>query len=135
AGADSGFDAPPGSLAAKVRGPAAVRRLLARIQAAEDLRAAVALLPGLDGDEKVVTRAGERAGPGWVQVLRERDASQGALLREREIQELRAAIEALQAREQELEARLAELRDALLAAEQQREEAQRSLYMAHRGVS
>src|SRR5690606_41836940 len=37
--------------------------------------------------------------------------------------------------EQALEATLAELRERLLAAEQQREEAQRGLYMAHRGVS
>ena len=134
-GADAGFEAPAGSLAARVRGPVAVRRLLGRMRAAVDLAEATALLSGLDHGEMVVTRAGECAGPGWVQVRRERDASQGALLREREIQELHAAIEALQAREQELEDQLAELRDGLLGAEQQREEAQRSLYTAHRGVS
>lgn len=129
------FEAPAGSLAARVEGPVAVRRLLARMRTAGDLGEAAALLPGLAADEVVVTRAGERVGPGWVQVLRERDASQGALLREREIQELRAGIAQLQEREQELESALSALRDRLRAAEQEREEAQRSLYAAHRGVS
>ena len=56
-------------------------------------------------------------------------------MREREIQGLRADIERLQAREHELEAALASGRERLLAAEQQREDAQRQLYMAHRNVS
>lgn len=132
---EDGVEAAPGSLAARVHGPDAIRRLLARLHVAEDLQEARALLPGLPSGEMVVTRAGERAGPGWVQVLRERDSSQGALLREREIQELRAGIESLQAREQELETALAQLREQLQAAEHHREDAQRSLYTAHRGIS
>ncbi|MCE7031241.1 chromosome segregation protein SMC [Lysobacter sp. GX 14042] len=134
-GGTGGFDAPAGTLAARVRGPVAVRRLLSRLHTAGDLQAARALLPSLDAGATVITREGERLGAGWIQVLRERDASQGALVREREIQELRAGIESLQAREQELESGLAQLRDRLLAAEQQREDAQRSLYTAHRGLS
>src|SRR3546814_4789401 len=62
-------------------------------------------------------------------------AKQGALLREREIQSLRVEIETLQEREHELERGIAAWRDRLLAAEQQREDAQRGLYMAHRSVS
>jgi len=134
-GSVAALDVPADSLAAKVRGPSAVRHLLARLRAVEDLDAARVLLPGLDPGDGIVTRSGERLGAGWLQVLREHDSSHGALLREREIQELRAAIDALLEREQALEATLAELRERLLAAEQQREEAQRGLYMAHRGVS
>ena len=125
----------PTSLAAKGQGPAAIRRLLARLHVAEDLSEARRLQAQLGEGDSVITRNGERLGAGWVRVLRSGAAKQGALLREREIQALRGEIETLQAREAGLEERLAQLRDQLLAAEQQREEAQRTLYMAHRGVS
>jgi len=125
----------PTSLAAKVQGPAAIRRLLARLHVADDLAEARRLQGQLPDGDSVITRNGERLGSGWVRVLRSGAAKQGALLREREIQSLRGEIETLQAREAELEERLAQLRDQLLAAEQQREDAQRTLYVAHRGVS
>ncbi|MBN6148708.1 chromosome segregation protein SMC [Xanthomonas sp. AmX2] len=125
----------PTSLAAKVQGPIAIRRLLSRLHAAEDLAAARALLPQLGEGDSVITRDGARLGEGWLRVSRSGAAKQGALLREREIQTLRGQIDALQEREAELEQRLAGYRDQLLAAEQQREDAQRQLYLAHRSVS
>ena len=125
----------PTSLAAKVQGPRAIRRMLARLHVADSLAGARALQARLGEGESVITRAGERLGAGWVRVLRTGAAKQGALLREREIKELRARIEQLQAREHELDAALASGRERLLAAEQQREDAQRQLYMAHRNVS
>ena len=128
-------DFAPTSLAAKVQGPLAIRRLLARLHAAENLADARALQARLSEGESVITRSGERLGAGWVRVVRSGAAKQGALLREREIKELRAAIEELQAREHALEATIASGRDRLLLAEQQREDAQRQLYAAHRGVS
>src|SRR5688572_25243655 len=123
------------SLAARVQGPIAIRRILAKLHVAESLADARALLPQLGDGESVITRNGERLGAGWVRVLRSGAAKQGALLREREIQALRAQIEELQQREQELERNLTSSRDRLLAAEQLREDAQRALYMAHRSVS
>ncbi|MBB1061850.1 chromosome segregation protein SMC [Marilutibacter spongiae] len=128
-------DCAPTSLAARVRGPRAILRLLAPLHAAEDMGAARALLPGLGEGESIITREGERLGAGWLRVLRSGAAKQGALLREREIQSLRSDIEGLLAREQELESLQVQLRDRALAAEQQREDAQRTLYMAHRSVS
>jgi chromosome segregation protein len=125
----------PTSLAAKVRGPLAIRRLLARLHGADDLAAARQLQRQLGDQDSVITRQGERLGEGWVRVSRSGAAKQGALLREREIQELRTQIETLGEREAELDHRLASFRDQLLAAEQQREDAQRQLYMAHRSVS
>jgi chromosome segregation protein len=123
------------SLAARMRGPAAIRAMLARVHAAEDIDAAVRLLPALPEGDLVITRSGERLGAGWVQVVRASAATQGALVREREIQSLRADIEAFVRRERELDAQLVEMRDALLVAEQHREDAQRALYMTHRAVS
>src|SRR5690606_24555005 len=71
------------SLAAKVQGPLAIRRLLARLHVAEDLAEARRLLPQLGDGDSVITRSGERMGAGWVRVLRSGAAKQGALLRER----------------------------------------------------
>jgi len=132
-GADSAFDAPAASLAAKVQGPDAVRRLLAKVHAADDVAAARGL--ALGEGEAAVTRAGEWLGPGWLRVVRSGEAQQGALAREREIQSLRADIEALAKKEQALNEGLTQMRDRLLEAEQHREDAQRALYLAHRGVS
>lgn len=125
----------PTSLAAKVQGPTAIRRLLARLHAADDLEQARALQATLADGDSVITRGGERLGEGWVRVSRSGAAKQGALLREREIFSLREQIDTLQEREAELENRLAGFRDQLLAGEQQREDAQRQLYLAHRSVS
>ncbi|MFD0727257.1 chromosome segregation protein SMC [Lysobacter brunescens] len=125
----------PTSLAAKVQGPLAIRRLLAKLHAAETLADARALQASLGEGESVITRSGERLGEGWVRVSRSGAAKQGALLREREIQELRVQIDTLQQREAELDRSIAALRDQMLVAEQQREDAQRSLYHAHRNVS
>src|SRR5690606_28638460 len=128
-------DFAPTSLAAKVQGPLAIRRMLARLHVAETLAEAAVLQATLDPADSVITRGGERLGNGWVRVVRSGAAKQGALLREREIKQLRAAIEQLQAREHELEEALASGRERLLQAEQQREDAQRQLYAAHRSVS
>ena len=125
----------PTSLAAKVQGPLAIRRMLAKLHVAEDLAGARALIASLGDGESVITRNGERLGAGWVRVVRSGAAKQGALLREREIVSLREEIEALQQRELALDESIAGLRDQLLAVEQQREDAQRALYMAHRNVS
>jgi chromosome segregation protein len=133
---DSGGDAfSPTSLAAKVQGPLAIRRMLSKLHVAETLVDARQLLAGLGDGESVITRQGERVGAGWVRVVRSGAAKQGALLREREIHELRAGIETLQQREAELDRTIASLRDQMLSAEQQREDAQRALYLAHRNVS
>ncbi len=123
------------SLASKVQGPRAIRRLLASLHGVDSLADARALQARLGEGETAITRSGERLGDGWLQIARSGAAKQGALLREKAIQALRENIAELQQREHALETTLAELRDALLAAEQQREDAQRALYLAHRGVS
>lgn len=125
----------PTSLANKITGPLAIRRMLANLHAAEGLAEGRALLASLPEGASIITPAGERMGSGWVRVLRSGAARQGALLREREIQSLRQDIDALHADEDRLEAEIAALRDEALATEQSREEAQRSLYQAHRAVS
>ncbi|KFN50848.1 chromosome segregation protein SMC [Arenimonas composti] len=124
---------PADSLAAKVQGPAAVRRLLASVKALESRDAAAA--HGFAEGASAITRGGEWLGAGWLRVLRSGDAHQGALAREREIQSLRAEIDALAKKEQQVNETLTSMRDRLLEAEQHREDAQRALYLAHRSVS
>jgi chromosome segregation protein len=126
---------PTDSLAAKVRGPRAARALLARIRVADSLDEARARLGGLGPDEALVTRGGEWLGPGWVRVVRSGESQQGTLAREREIHALREEIDTLARREAQINEQAAGLKDRLLEAEQQREDAQRSLYLAHRGVA
>jgi len=135
AAASGGAAAPADSLAARVHGPAAVQPLLASIIAVEDLAAARARLPQLAPGASVITRAGEWLGAGWLRVVRSGEAQQGALAREREIQALRKEIAALGQREEAINADAQDLRAHLLEAEQQREDAQRALYLTHRGVA
>jgi chromosome segregation protein len=123
------------SLAAKVKGPVAVRRLLASVRVAEDAAAARALLARLDGNESVILRSGECLGAGWLRVVRSGEAQQGALARESEIKQLRGEIATLGASEQRSNEALSAMRDKLLEAEQLREDAQRTMYLSHRGVS
>ncbi len=132
---DESLAVPADSLAARVRGPIAVRQLLAKVKIADNLEAARARLPALAPDEALITRAGEWLGPGWLRVLRSGEAQQGALARENEIKQLRAEIESLAASEARTNESLLRMRDQLLEAEQHREDAQRSLYLSHRGVS
>jgi len=123
------------SLASKVRGPDAIRRLLAGIYLADDLATARARVPSLAVGEAVITRAGEWMAAGWLRAVRSGEAQQGALAREREIQSLRVDLSQFGARETQLGDELAHLRQQLTDAEQQREDAQRSVYLAHRSVS
>jgi chromosome segregation protein len=133
--ADGGYAAPAGTLAALVQGPASVRRLLANVRVAEDAMAARALADRLGDGEAVITRKGEWLGAGWLRVLRSGEAQQGALARENEIRQLRADIDSLGKKELAINEALTLMRDRLLEAEQHREDAQRTLYLNHRGVS
>ena len=126
---------PADSLAARVKGPTAVLRLLAKVRTADDVAAAGAMLAGLAEDEAVVTRNGEWLGAGWLRVVRSGEAQQGALARESEIKQLRSEIHALGSNELRSNESLSLMRDKLLEAEQLREDAQRALYLSHRGVS
>jgi chromosome segregation protein len=131
----SGRDFPSGSLAACIKGPDAIRIHLSRVHTAADLASAKALLPRLAEHESVITPSGEWLSKGFVRILRSGHAQQGALQRESEIKHLRAEIQQLAETEKHLVTALAEIKDKLLLAEYAREEAQRSLYLAHRSVS
>jgi chromosome segregation protein len=125
----------PTSLAAKVQGPRAIRRLLSRLHVADtlaDARACRRSWAMASRSSPAMANAWAPAGCAWCVPAR---PSRARCCARREIQSLRGEIDGCSERERELEALLTRLRDQLLAAEQQREDAQRALYLAHRGVS
>jgi chromosome segregation protein len=127
--------APAGSLAARVRGPAPLRALLARVHAVDDAgrRARCCRAwPTANRRSPAAANGSARAGCACCAAAK---SQQGALAREAEIKQLRAQIEALAQAEARTTNALTALKDSLLEAEQLREDAQRSLYLAHRGVS
>lgn len=104
--ADGAFPA-SGSLAAKVRGPAALREWLASIQTAQDDEEFQRLAQRLPPGGSVIDRAGVWRGRGWLRLPR-RDAEHGGIIaRGLVLQQLRAQLEeqarTLAAREEELE--------------------------------
>ena len=134
---DAGDDAAgaTGTLAAHVRGPAAVLRLLGRVHTAADVDAAVARVATLGEAESVITAAGEWLGPGWARVCRSGASQAGVLAREREIKELTTRAETLETGLEEMGERLETLRGGKVEAERARDDAQRQLYQAHRRLS
>ena len=131
----AGVALPPGSLAEKVRGPAALACWLGGIMAVEDEFAARSTAPTLAPHQSAMTRDGHWFGPGWRRIDRGSQGHEGVIQRGREIETLKASIEAMDARSAELEDSLAQSRSALAEAERMRELAQTSLYAAHRKLA
>src|SRR5690606_6150528 len=116
-------------------GPLAVRRLLSGVHVAADLAEARAKLAGLRADESVITDDGSWIGHGWLRLLRSAEAQQGALLCESVLELVRDKSDAWLQREAAEVAALAALADRLKEAESQRDDVQRSLYLAHRAAA
>ena len=127
--------APEGSLAARVRAPATVHALLARIQVADGLAEAKAIAATLGPDQSVITRAGEWLGRDWLRVSRADAANSGVLAREREIHALQTRIDTLESAAERLQAEQEQLRQQQIIAERAQEDAQRALYTAHRQLA
>ncbi|MGN6280306.1 chromosome segregation protein SMC, partial [Frateuria sp.] len=124
-----------GTLAAKVRGPAAAMQLLAQVRTAETLDEARNRVGSLAAGESIITRSGEWLAPQWARIRRAQGNQVGVLARERDIRLLTEQIETLEAQLEESTARLDELRTAKFEAERARDDAQRELYNAHRRQS
>ncbi len=129
------FQAPPGSLAEQVAGPAPARALLARVRTCDTLAAARARAAELAVGESLVTPAGEWFGHGFVRVQRGAGAQVGVLAREREIRETSQQLEALEGEIAQQIDQLQVCKQQRIDAEHAREEAQRDLYTAHRRLA
>ena len=133
--AQVGGAGPEGTLAARVRGPAAAMHLLAQVHTAETLDEARRRVATLAPGQSVITRTGEWLAPQWARVRRAQGNQVGVLAREREIRTLTEQVATLEARIEEATGQLDDLRTAKFEAERARDDAQRELYNAHRRQS
>jgi chromosome segregation protein len=87
------------SLAGQVSGaPQALQKLLASVQVADSLGAALAIRESLDESQSVITADGIWMGNDWLRVSKDKDAKAGVLAREHEMRRLKADTRELQAR-------------------------------------
>jgi chromosome segregation protein len=118
------------TLAAYVRGPAAVLAQLERIATAgslaQALRGRAALTPG----QSLITREGEWIGRDWLRVSRGPDQRVGVLAREQRLKELRGAAGFAAGSAAAAEAALTTAREALTRAEGERDAAQAGVQSA-----
>ncbi len=132
--AAAGGEAPAGTLAALVRGPAVIVGMLAQVHTAASLDEARSIALGLAPHQSVITAGGEWFGSGLARVRRG-GAQAGMLAREREIHTLKAQIDTLQARVEVLGREIDEFKTRKAEAERARDDAQRELYVVHRRVA
>jgi chromosome segregation protein len=128
----TGAAAETGTLAEQVRGPNAVRAMLARVRTAPSLAAALKRRMQLAPDESLITAAGEWLGRDWLRVNRGGDVHAGVLEREHRLKSLRELCTAADARVSQLEHELSSLRAQIIAAEQRRDATQARIHGAHR---
>ena len=134
-GAEQGDAGMEGTLAARVRGPAAAMQLLARVHTAETLAEARLRAGALGEAQSIITRGGEWLAPQWARVRRAQGNQVGVLARERELRQLAEQVATLQARIDEATGQLDDLRTSKFETERARDDAQRELYNAHRRQS
>lgn len=120
------------TLAQRVQGPASIIDLLGRVLTAETLGDALRMRRELGGDQSVITRGGEWVGRSWVRVSRGVDHHAGVLEREQRLKSVRGDFAAADSRVRETEEHLSALRQALAAAERERDGAQTQIQAAHR---
>ena len=131
----TGGEGPAGTLAAHVRGPASITHMLSRIRVADSLDQARQVAGSLAAGESVITRDGAWMGPGFARVRRAQGNQVGVLARERDMRQLAAQLESLEAQGEEGTERLEALRTSKFETERARDDAQRDLYAAHRRLS
>ncbi len=129
----SQFAAP--SLAARCRGPLAMRRLLAPIECAADLEAALRRLPALPPGGSVITPDGTWLGAGWVRVKRAASSEGGTLKREQELRSTRTDLAAAERQAAELEQQLAAARGEMGRCEERLETTRTALDEARRELA
>ncbi|HLK71629.1 MAG TPA: chromosome segregation protein SMC, partial [Steroidobacteraceae bacterium] len=121
-----------GTLAAHVRGPDAVSRLLAHVRTASSLGEALQQRAALAEAESLVTASGEWLARGWLRVNRGGDVHAGVIEREHRLKELREGCALAERSFSELEQELQRVRTQLAGAEQHRDQTQQRIQQAQR---
>src|SRR5579862_4609184 len=118
---------PEGTLAAQLRGPAALRGRLAHIRTVDSLATALRLRASLRDEQSLITAGGEWLGRDWLRVNRGGEVHAGVLEREQRLKGLRERSGGAEERVRELEREVATLRGQVEQAEQERDRAHERL--------
>ena len=124
--------AQPGSLASKVKGPAAVIGPLSDVITADTLAEALSARTTLPPGKSIITPRGEWLGRNWLRVSRGEDHHAGVLEREHRLKSLRSDFAVAEESVRSVETLLDEVRQSLADAEAQRDGAQSGIQGAHR---
>ncbi len=133
--AGAGEEAPAdhgATLAAKVRGPEAARKMLSSVRTCDTLAKALRRRRELAAGESLVTPGGEWVGASWLRLRRGSDAHAGVLERAQRLKELSRASASAEAALEACDQARATLRAQVQETERARDEAQRQLQSAHR---
>lgn len=114
-------------LAAQISGADEATTLLAGVQCADSLEAALAIRDQLAAGESVITREGIWLGANWLRVARDADVNSGVLARKQELEQLTALLEETENRVVELDTQLQGARVQLAESEAVQETARREL--------
>jgi chromosome segregation protein len=110
------------SLVAHVRGPAVIAEFLAGVTAAESFADAMSRRSALGAGESVITRAGIWLGRGWVRVARSEAGHAGVIAREQDLRRLKKVVAGHEECVAGLERELGERRSRLAALDARRDE-------------
>jgi chromosome segregation protein len=114
-------------LAAQISGADEAITLLAGVQCADSLDAALAMRNQLAAGESVITREGIWLGVNWLRVARDVDVNSGVLARKLELEQLEQQLEETESRVAELDSKLQIARAQLAEQEATQETARREL--------
>jgi chromosome segregation protein len=131
-GVEAAGKAAAGTLAERVRGPAAVMTMLATVRTCDTLAEALRRRRGLKPGESLVTPAGEWLGRDWLRLRRGGDPHAGVLERAQRLKRLAQDATAEESTVQASEAMLAALRAQVHDSERARDEVQIQVQEAHR---
>ena len=121
----------PGTLAARVRGPASVAALLGPVLTCDSLGEALQRRAGLQPHQSLVTRGGEWVGATWLRVRRGGDPRAGVLEREHRLKQLREQAQEADRAQRDAAALLDSLRERALQSEQERDAVQARVHSGH----
>jgi chromosome segregation protein len=119
------------TLAAHVRGPAAVLERLATVLTADSFAAALRERGTLGVGQSRITRDGEWVGRDWLRVSRASEQRGGVIEREQRLKSLRVAVSGAESQAAQREAQLAAAREELADAEAGRDAAQAQIHAGH----
>ncbi len=113
----------PESLLAKTHSALDLSPWLGNVYASETLTAALQRQKSLLPHETIVTKEGLWLGCNWLRVAKDKDANSGVIARKQELESLSALIHSQQGQLDTLESDFLSCKDAVIGAEQQREQA------------